>query len=81
MRLDKASLVPLKVKRGACETGNDICFKVSIDNMVLQAMLPSFYMDYDNNKNLIRYSGIGPVTKSNGKPHSVNISYKHANEN
>ncbi len=77
LRIDKASLVPLKIKRTTCEVADNTCFKVSIDNMVLQAMLPSFYMNYDKNKNLIFYSGIGPMTRVNNKPYSVDISYEY----
>ena len=77
MRLDKASLVPLVIKRYECDTANIVCFKVSIDNLILQTMLPSFFMQYDLNKNLIRYNGIGPITKANGKPQTVDISYEY----
>ncbi len=81
MRIDKATLIPLQIKRSNCENEDNICFKVSIDNMVLQAMLPSFYMNYDKNKRLIRYSGIGPITKLNNKPQSVNITYDYVQGN
>jgi len=49
--------------------------------MVLETMLPGFYMDYDNNKNLIRYAGFGPITTAKGKPHTAEINYKYAQDN
>lgn len=83
MRLDKASFVPLKIKRQTCESGSpdNICLKVSIDNIVLETMLPGFYMDYDNNKNLIRYAGFGPITTAKGKTHTAEINYKYVQDN
>lgn len=78
LRIDKATLIPLKIKRNKCEAPDMICFKISIDNMVLQAMLPNIDMQYDNNKNLIRYNGIGPITTLKGKPKPVDIIYGYA---
>ena len=78
LQIDKARLVPLKIKRSACDTDGAVCFKISLDNFILQAMVPTIYMEYEETtQRLIRYTGIGPLTKRNGKALPVDIVYEY----
>lgn len=78
LQIDRARLVPLKIKRRKCDTSNTTCFKISFDNFLLQSLVPSVFMKYEtSSKRLLRYTGIGPLTKLNGKSLPIDITYEH----
>lgn len=78
LQVDKARLVPLKIKKKKCDIPDTACFKVSLDNFLLQGVLPSIRLQYNSNtKQLLSYSGLGPVTQLSGKGQSVTILYKY----
>ncbi len=78
LQIDKARLVPLKIKLTKCDTPNTTCFKITFDNFLLQGMVPTIYMKYETDtKRLIRYTGLGPITELNGKGLPVDIIYEY----
>jgi len=77
LQIDKARLVPLKIKKSKCDTPDTACFKITFDNILLQNIVPNIRIKYDSDKRLIRYNGIGPVTRMNGKGLPVDIMYDY----
>ena len=78
LQIDKARLVPLKIKKTNCNTSGAVCFKIVLDNFLLRGLMPSIFMKYDQaTQRLIRYTGIGPVTRLNGKAMPVDITYEY----
>ena len=78
LRIDKARLVPLKIKQTYCDTPDTACFKISFDNFLLQGVVPTIFMQYEaSSKRLIHYNGIGPITQMNGKGLPVDIKYEY----
>lgn len=78
LQVDKARLLPLKIKKTNCFTDGPACYKISFDNFLLQSMVPNIYLEYDiPTQRLLRYNGIGPITKMNGKGMPVDIQYEY----
>lgn len=78
LQIDKARLVPLKIKLDQCDTPASTCFKISFDNFLLQGVVPNIFMKYEtSSKRLIRYTGIGPITRMNGKGLPIDIRYEY----
>ncbi len=78
LQIDRARLVPLKIKNIRCDTSGSTCFRISFDNFLLQGIVPSIYLQYDSaSKNLLRYNGIGPITEMNGKAMPIDIVYDY----
>jgi len=78
LQIDKAKLIPLKIKKTNCDTSGTVCFKIVLDNFLLQGIVPNIFMKYEKaTQRLIRYTGIGPVTGLNGKGMPVDIVYEY----
>ena len=78
LQIDKARLVPLKIKATQCDTPGTACFKITLDNFLLQGLVPNIFMKYEvATQRLLRYTGIGPVTKMSGKGLPADISYEY----
>lgn len=78
LQTDKPRLVPLKIKKARCDTPDTACFKIKLDNFFLQSVVPTLHLKYDlKSKNLLRYTGIGPITKLTGKELAVDILYEY----
>lgn len=78
LQIDKARLVPLKIKKTNCDTPATSCFRITFDNFLLQGLVPNIDMKYEtNSKRLLRYTGIGPITQMNGKGLPVDILYEY----
>lgn len=78
LQIDKARLVPLKIKAANCDTPDTTCFKITFDNFLLQGVVPNIFIKYEtDSKQLVRYTGIGPITKMNGKSLAVDILYEY----
>jgi len=78
LQIDKSRLVPLKIKKRKCDTPGTACFKISLDNFLLQGIVPNIFMKYEiNTQRLLRFTGLGPITKMNGKGLPVDIMYEY----
>lgn len=80
LQVDKARLVPLKIKKTQCNTPDTACYKISLDNFLLQGVVPAIQLKYDiSTKRLISYAGIGPITQLSGKGLPVEVLYEYIN--
>jgi len=78
LQADKNRLVPLKIKKTRCKSKDRLCLKISLDNFLLQALVPKLSMEYGlNDQRLLHFSGLGPVLTKKGKGFPVNINYKY----
>jgi len=77
LQMDMARLVPLKMRSIKCDTPNAECFEISLDNLLFQRLVPKTRLTYDSTtKDLLRYRGIGPVTRQSGKALVVDLQYR-----
>lgn len=82
LQVEKARLIPLKIKKRSCDSSGMACYKIIFDNMLLRTMLPSIFLEYDvNTKRLMRYTGLGPLPDLTGKGMPVDIHYEYNNGN
>ena len=82
LQVEKARLVPLRIKKKSCKVPGTTCFKITFDNMLLKSMLPSIFLEYEiASKRLMRYTGLGPLPALDGKGMPVDIVYKYASDN
>ena len=78
LQVDKARLLPLKITNSRCSIEGAACFKISLDNFILQGLAPKVELIYEKDtKRLLSYSGIGPITMRNGKGMPVEIFYEY----
>lgn len=80
LQVDKARLVPLKIKKTKCDTAGTACYKISLDNFLLQGIVPTIKLKYDiTTKRLVSYAGLGPITQLSGKGLPVEVLYEYLN--
>ena len=79
LRIEKGSFIPLVIKRRNCDINDgSICFRIALNNFLLKNMVPDIRLAYDPQwKRLVRYNGLGPLNKINGKGMPVSISYDY----
>lgn len=79
LRVEKGNYIPLVVKKRRCDVDDgSVCFRIALNNILLKNLVPDIKLAYDPRlKRLIRYSGLGPLNKINGKGMEVNISYEY----
>ena len=55
-----------------------VCFRIALNNILLKNLVPDIKLAYHPElRRLVRYSGLGPLNKLNGKGMEVNISYDY----
>lgn len=78
LQADKNRLVPLKIKKTRCKSKQRLCLKISLDNFLLQALVPKLTMEYSlTDRHILYFSGLGPVLTEKGKGFPVSINYKY----
>ena len=79
LRIEKGSYIPLVVKRRTCDIEDgSVCFRIALNNFLLKNMLPDIKLAYHPQlKRLVRYNGLGPLSKLNGKGMPVTIEYDY----
>lgn len=78
LQADKNRLVRLKVKKTKCKAKDRLCLRISLDNILLSALVPKLAMEYSlDDQRLLHFSGLGPVLTEKGKGFPVSINYKY----
>jgi len=79
LRVEKGNYLPLVIKRRQCDVKDgSVCFRIALKNFILKNMLPDIKLAYHPQlKRLVRYNGLGPLSKINGKGMPVTISYDY----
>ncbi len=79
LRVEKGSYIPLVIKRRKCDVQDGaVCFRIALDNFLLKNLVPDIKLAYHPElKRLVRYAGLGPLNKTNGKGMPVTISYEY----
>lgn len=80
LRVEKGNYIPLVIKKRTCDVDDGaVCFRIALNNFLLKNLVPDIKLAYDaNQKRLIRYSGLGPLNKPNGKGMTVRIDYDYS---
>lgn len=79
LRVEKGSYIPLVIKKRKCDVQDGaVCFRIALDNFLLKNLVPDIKLAYHRElRRLVRYSGLGPLNKPNGKGMPVDISYEY----
>jgi hypothetical protein len=79
LRVEKGNYIPLVIKKRTCDIDDGaVCFRIALNNFLLKNLVPDIKLAYDPvQKRLIRYSGLGPLNKPNGKGMTVQIAYDY----
>jgi len=79
LRVEKGSYIPLVIKKRRCDVQDgSVCFRIALNNILLKNLVPDIKLAYHPElKRLVRYSGLGPLNRSNGKGMAVNIIYEY----
>jgi len=79
LRIEKGNFIPLVIKKRACDVQDgSVCFRIALNNFLLKNLVPDIKLAYHpETKRLVRYSGLGPLNKSNGKGMPVTITYDY----
>lgn len=79
LRVEKGNFIPLVIKKRKCDVQDgSVCFRIALNNFLLKNLVPDIKLAYHPElKRLVRYAGLGPLNKTNGKGMPVTISYEY----
>lgn len=79
LRIEKGNYIPLVIKKRKCDVQDgSVCFRIALNNFLLKNLVPDIKLAYHPElKRLVRYSGLGPLNKANGKGMPVTITYEY----
>ncbi len=81
LQIDKARLIPLKIKLRKCTAQFEIevrCFSLNIDNLLLSRFVKPIVLTYElERQRLLRYNGLGQLAGADGKGLVVQIDYRY----